>query len=139
MINGDESRVIAFDPTDILFAERFYKAIADFEAKLADYQKRAQDLEAESGEDANGIPTNTEARIALLRDTCQFMRDKIDSVFGAGTSQTTFGDALSLDMFNQFFDGITPYFSKARAAKVAQYIPQSRKPVNRTGRKSKRM
>jgi hypothetical protein len=133
-VNGDESRVIRFSPADLLFAEKFYRMLGEAEKKSTEYQKRAEELGASAETDANGLPVNIEKRLAFLRETCADMRQMIDDVFGAGTSQAAFGDAMDLDMFGQFLDGVSPYFRKARAAKVAQYIT-SQKPARGTGRK----
>lgn len=123
-INGDESRVIAFNPTDAGFAERFYKVVSELDAKTVEYNLKAQQLP----------DTTDEKSIALLKETCQYMRDRIDYVFGADTSQKAFGDALVLDVFSQFFEGITPYIQHARTDKVAKYLP----PANHKPRKRKR-
>lgn len=111
-INDDPTNVISFNPADANFAERFYKIVSEFEAKLKEYESQASVLSiAGDGE-----------QIALLKETCEFVREKIDYVFGAGTSQKVFGDALVLDVFSQFFDGIMPYIQKARTDKVGKYI-----------------
>lgn len=138
-VNGDPNRVIAFDPTDIIFAEKFYKTFGEFETKLTEFQRRSQDLEAETERDDNDLPANMEARLALLHETCDFIREKIDNLFGKGTSQTAFGDALNLNCFSQFFDQIAPFFQKTRAAKLEPYISKARnaKPAMRAKRKRK--
>ena len=136
-INDDPERVITFNPSDLLFAEKFYQMLGDVDSKMTEYQRQAEALEADKEKDANDIPVNMQARFDLLRPTCDYSRSMIDSIFGDGTSQMVFGDSLNLDAFSQFFDGITPYFKTARAAKVAQYIPTSQKPARGTGRKHK--
>jgi hypothetical protein len=133
-VNGDESRVIRFNPRDILFAEKFYRMLGDAERKSIEYQRTAEELEAASDADDNDIPLNMDKRLEFLRSTCEAMRQMIDDVFGAGTSQAAFGDVMDLDVFDQFLSAIAPYFQKARAAKVAQYIPQRQKAAARTGR-----
>ena len=120
-INDDPERVIEFNPTDVLWAERFYNLIGELEAKRAELMERAEQLDAAGGTDANGLPTNMGAGLALLRETCEFLRERIDYLFGPGTSQTVFGDAMTLDMFEQFFTGITPYVQSARSGKVERY------------------
>jgi hypothetical protein len=54
---------------------------------------------------------------------CEFLEDRIDHLFGAGTSRKAFGDAMTLDMFEQFFTGIIPFVQTARSSKVARYAP----------------
>lgn len=129
-INGDESRLLIFNPSDTLFVERFYKLISEFENKLTDYQNRSIALEADTTKNGNNIPANMGARLELIKEACEYSRESIDKVFGAGTSQTVFGDTLSLDAVQQFFAGITPFISVARAEKVAKYTnakPKRRK------------
>ena len=120
-INNDPSRVIVFNPTDIAFAERFYGLMKDLEVKESEYQERSSKLENDPAVDGHGLPRNIADGIAMLRDVCEFMRDRVDHVFGRGTSQIVFGDAMNLEMFAQFFEGITPYVQAARSSKLAKY------------------
>jgi len=120
-INGDPERVIVFNPSDVAFAERFYDLIREFEAKLKEYQPRSEAIEIHQDVDENGVPLNLPDKLALMREVCEYMRSKIDGLFGAGTSQKVFGDALVLSGFEQFFRGITPYIQTARSEKIAQY------------------
>jgi hypothetical protein len=111
-INDDPNRVISFNPFDVGFAERFYTLVKDFEIKQKEFATRAEMLAGE---------TNLAGSITLMRDACEYMRGQLDSLFGAGTSQTVFGDVLSLDAFAQFFEGITPFIRAARDEKIARY------------------
>lgn len=120
-VNGDPTRVIAFNPTDISFAERFYSLLSEFEEKEKEYQQKVEALQKNTETDNLGIPKNFGPALVLLRETCGFLREKIDDVFGAGTSQAAFGDANTLDMFEQFFTGITPFVQKAREKQVSKY------------------
>lgn len=120
-VNGDPTRVIVFNPTDISFAERFYGLLSEFEEKEKEYQQKVEALQKNTETDSLGIPKNFGPALVLLRETCGFLREKIDDVFGAGTSQAAFGDANTLDMFEQFFEGITPFVQKAREKQVSKY------------------
>ncbi|MBW7573917.1 hypothetical protein [Caproiciproducens faecalis] len=126
-INDDPSRVIAFNPTDISFAERFYGLLGEFEAKEKEYQEKAKALQRDTSVNEMGIPKNFGASLSLLRETSDFLREKIDTVFGVGTSQAAFGDANTLDMFEQFFTGITPFVQKAREKQVGKYTTKPAK------------
>lgn len=126
-INDDPDRVIEFSPTDVAFAERFFGLIADFEAQEKIYQSKAKELQESKELDEYGIPKNAGESIKLLRESCDFVRSKIDEVFGAGTSQTAFGTANTLDMFEQFFRGITPFVQKARDKQVQKYTAKPAK------------
>jgi len=120
-INGDESRIVAFNPGDALFAEKFYRMLGTLQEKFSEYREKAEIIENQKEIDTNGIPLNASERIDLMKEVCIFARGQIDELFGAGTSQTTFEDALSIEAIIQFFDGIKPFVQNARADKVARY------------------
>lgn len=120
-INGDPSRVVAFNPSDVGFVERLYQLFNYFEAQQAEYERRAAELDAVTEQDANGLPANIAEHFAFMREVCAAMHAQIDSVFGAGTAQTVFEGALDMDMIAQFFDGVLPYIQKTRDEKLAKY------------------
>lgn len=120
-INDNPERVIAFNPHDIAFAERFYALMQNFESKQAEYQARAEALDQGTDTDANGLPANLGERIAFMREICEYYYAQIDALFGDGTALTVFEGALGLEMIQQFFEGITPFIQHARQAKVAKY------------------
>jgi hypothetical protein len=123
LVNDDPARVIRFNPSDVVFAEKFYRLISDFQSKQQEYQARAKDLDARAHEqDENGVPVTVGAGLAFLREVCEYLRQKIDDLFGAGTAQAAFEDAMTLEMFEDFFVGITPFIQKARADKTRRYL-----------------
>jgi hypothetical protein len=132
-INDDPARVIVFNPDDVLFAEKFYNLYAELNTAQKDYQERAKQIDANKALDAAGVPVNVAERLAYLKDINHLLRGKIDDLFGAGTSQKAFGDALSFDMdvYKQFFSGITPFVKSARSAKVEQYSSKPPKRVRK--------
>lgn len=120
-INDDSNRVIVFNPSDVLFAERFYEMAGTFEKTLTQYQGQMDALEKVKEVDENGVPVNAEARTKLVKEICTYFREQIDELFGAGTSQTVFGNSLNMYAFTQFFEGITPFIKQARTRKVETY------------------
>ncbi len=122
MINDDPSRVISFDPTDVIFASKFYDVIGEFNQKMIELQKQARKFERETAIGENGLPLNAGDRLEFVKQVCQYLRGKIDDLFGAGTSQTVFGDGMSIQAIEGFFDGIMPYIEKARNKKLAKHI-----------------
>jgi hypothetical protein len=128
MINEDPGRVVEFNPSDVVFAEKFYQIYKDFQAQEADYDRRSKELDAHRNElDKDGIPLNFNQGIEFLKEVCGSIREKIDNLFGKGTSQKVFGDSLDVYMFGEFFQGITPFIETARNEKVQQYRKQSHK------------
>lgn len=126
-INGDSNNVIIFNPTDVMFAERFYRLIGSFQKKLTQYQGEARELEKNVSQDEYGIPLNAPELLELTKSGCLFVRSEIDGLFGEGTSQKVFGDTLSMDAFTQFFDGMSPFFQVARSDKLQKYTRKHKK------------
>jgi len=120
-INGDESRVIVFNPGDVLFAEKFYVLAGEFQTKLTKFQRKALEFDSAAEVGADGFPANTTARLELMKGVCGYLRGRIDYLFGIGTSETAFGEAQTLNVFVQFFEGITPLIQGARNEKVLKY------------------
>ena len=127
--DGQSVGELVFNPSDAMFAEKFYKIFDEFKTTLTEYQARYDALE----KDSDDAPVDTEAGLRLIHDTCVYVREKIDYVFGAGTSQIVFGDVLKMDIFYQFFDGVLPFIKAARNEKLASYLvhPKKRKPRTR--------
>jgi hypothetical protein len=124
MIN-DGPNFIEFNPSDVIFAERFYELLKKFEEKQIQFEQQAEKLDSQKDQlDANGLPMNLENQLAFMRDVCAFMREQIDFLFGSGTSQAVFGDVLSIEGIEQFFEGITPFIQTARAEKLKKYQRQ---------------
>ena len=121
LINGDPERVISFNPQDVIFVERFYALMQAFAEREKEFSDRAKALDAEEAVDEYGLPVNTSERLAFMREIADWMRGQIDAVFGADTSQKAFGDACTLNMFEQFFDGILPFIEAVRSEKVKKY------------------
>ncbi|MDY6867236.1 MAG: hypothetical protein SVT56_04935 [Chloroflexota bacterium] len=119
--DGSKVRYIEFNPNDIIFAEKVYALERKFLEKQESMQAKAQALDAVEETDEFDLPVNTEERLAFIREISEWLRDQIDDLFGEGTSDAVFGDLHSLDVYEQFFDGIKPYFKKARSEKVDQY------------------
>lgn len=120
-VNDDPNRVISFNPEDVLFAEKFYNLLQEFQEKQKEYEIRLNEIKAAEVLDETGIPKNLSDTLTVVEEICDFMRNKIDEVFGAGTSNVAFGEAKSLTMIEQFFQGIVPFIQAGRAQKLSKY------------------
>lgn len=125
-INEDENRVIEFNPYDINFVGNFYKLLEDFEIKEREFLKRLEEIEKNKKKTSFGVPANIPEGLALLEDIFDYLKEQIDLIFGKGTSEKAFGDANTLNMFEQFFDGITPYVQNARSGMINEYTGKRR-------------
>lgn len=130
-INDDKNRVIAFNPNDLEFVNNLYELLTDLENKEKEYKAKEAEIDKNTEVNSYGIPVNLKEKLELLKETCGYMRGKVDSVFGEGTSQTVFGNTNTLDMFEQFFEGVTPYIQKVRDQKLSKYTKNNKKNVMR--------
>ncbi len=129
-VDDDPNRVIAFNPADVGFVERFYGLIGLLEAKEQEYQARIQQVD-ETAKDEHGLPANLGQQLQIIKDICVDLRSEIDGVFGVGTSQAAFGNINTLSMFEEFFVGITPYIQQARSDKMQKHLGQKKGKVMR--------
>jgi len=126
-INGDENNLLVFNPSDILFTEKFYALAKDFDEQEKQFLERVDAIEKESGVDEHGMPANAPAVFALVKELCEYIWERFDDVFGEGVSQRLFAGVYSVDMLNQFLEGITPYIESERKSKIGRYTQQPTK------------
>lgn len=120
-INGDPDRIIRFNPNDLTFVDRLYVMIADFQENQADWQRRAEELDAAMALDENGLPSNMPDQLAFMHELIDDTHAKIDAIFGQGTSVAVFQGIKDPDLIGQFFEGVLPFIEKARSDKLAKY------------------
>lgn len=129
--NGEHVGSLHFNPDDVCFVEHVYGLIGELEQAEKAYEAKAKELEADKAVDEYGIPKNIRARLQFLREVCEDLYAKIDTVFGAGTSEMAFGGALSLSAIEQFFTGLAPHFEQVRADKMAPYLSESKRALTK--------
>lgn len=117
MINDDESKIIAFDPQDVGFVNRYYGLIDFLNTKQAEYSSEGAAID----ESTDSEQEKQRKGLKLLEKMCRETKEQFDIVFGAGTMDRIFGDTLRLDMFEELLYGIAPYINKARQKKIDQY------------------
>nr|DAN07956.1 MAG TPA: hypothetical protein [Caudoviricetes sp.] len=129
--NGKHVGSLHFNPDDVCFVERVYDLIGELEQAEKAYEAKAKELEADKAVDEYGILKNIRACLQFLREVCEDLYAKIDTVFGTGTSEMVFGGALSLSAIEQFFTGLAPHFEKVRADKMAPYLSESKRALTK--------
>ena len=125
-INDDPARVIEFNPDDVGFVERFYALIDNVEAKENEIKEKLEEIRKDQTESPYGMPNSIRREVQLTAEMCRYMREQIDTVFGAGSSQTIFGDVHVPTMFGEFFTLIGPCISSARSGAVKKYTAKKK-------------
>lgn len=130
-INGDESRVIRFNPADYGIVERFNKAKKTIYAEIDKIEK---DISIK----ADGAPEDeTEEAARLLSDLRELINSQVDYIFGSPVSESAFGVQSPIStvkgkfLFERFIEAtekiITPCIQAEQAAsqkRIEKYTRQ---------------
>ena len=109
--NNNEKGIFTFNPNDINTANKFFDLLAEIDIKKEEFTKR----ESELAED------DIKGKLALTLEVIDYFENKIDNIFGSGSSELIFGQTKSIDMFKDFFEGLMPYYQKASQNRIDKY------------------
>lgn len=107
--NGEITGIFRFNPRDVAQAKRLFETQAQISEIDEDFIHR--DKEAKT-------PLE---KTQILEEYCKHQMDKIDYIFGAGSSEVLFGETKSRIAFQSFYDGIIPYYAKASKEAMKKY------------------
>lgn len=106
---GEVRGVFKFNPQDIESAKRVFALQAELPAKQAEFEARIETV------------TDDNDKMEVLSDIVDYFNNAIDDCFGKGSSAVLFGGAKTLSMYEDFFEGILPYYQKASEKRVGKY------------------
>jgi hypothetical protein len=113
---NDGPDFIEFNPTEVNWGRKFEKLRVEVKNRLDELSLEISQIEENE--------TNIEEISKLRDDVCVFVREKIDILFGTGTSQKVFGDIMSEYAIASFLEEITPFIQQGRRPLVQQYLPK---------------
>ena len=126
---NDDGDFILLNFADQSLPTRYFALLEDMEARQTEYQARAKTIDEDPGLDDM---TRFKAAAQLNLDIHAYMREQVDSLFGADTCRKVFGDIVpSMDLYADFFEQLSPYFERYAAQRKAQ-LKQKYSPA-RTG------
>lgn len=114
--DGEATGTLKFNPSDVSFINRYFAMVA----KFSEGQKTISEKIAVFRDNSN-----PDEAISLAAEACKIVREAIDAAFGAGTSDMLFGECYSIEVYAQFFEGITPIINANRTNKTAKYTQQA--------------
>ena len=91
---GNERGIFKYNPEDLGVGKRMSELIQKIKQESSENEKR--EAECKTGEE----------RMLLLEEICSNYRKEIDNIWGQGSSDILFGDAVCTSMFDDFFLGI---------------------------------
>jgi hypothetical protein len=107
--DGVSRGIFTFNPDDIESAKQVFAIQQEYEVKQKEFEERAKACET------------PEDKINLMSEVVDYMENSIDRCFGNGSSEILFGKAKTLSMFEDFFNGIIPYYQNAKKARISKY------------------
>lgn len=130
---------ISFNPSDANFRQKFLDMAGEADSKFAEYKKTEDELDKkypapviEEDEDGNEREMTDEERktqevraaeqMKMEQDLCDYMEDKIDSIFGGGTCIKVFGGDRVPFAYLQFIEAVTPYFKESHESVTKPYL-----------------
>lgn len=127
-INGDESRVIRFNPADPGLIERYQEALQLIEAAQNDLTK---DLPL----NPNGTPTGgTEENVRIVKEVGGVIREALKLMFNSDVYDTVFAGQSPLAattggkyLFEVFMESLLPIFEK----EIKEYQKNSKKRMDK--------
>ena len=106
---GNERGVFKFNPEDIQSARKVLSLQQELAEKQVDFEIKSQACET------------PEDKVDMMEEVVDYFEGIIDQCFGEGSSKILFGDAKTLSMFEDFFNGIMPYYEAASKKRMAKY------------------
>lgn len=106
---GNERGIFTFNPQDVHSAKIILSLQDEFKEAEANFEEREKNCKT------------IQDKINLLDEVVDYFEGLIDNCFGQGSSELIFGKSKSLSMFEDFFNGIIPYYQKASEERIAKY------------------
>lgn len=124
-IQGDEGRLLKFNPTDYNMAAKFYDLMENAEKKqkeLKDKSKKIDNIK------------NEKDMIEYLRHNDIFFKEELDKIFGNGSSELIFAGINVMTtasngdfVITNFLNALIPYFEKESKSRIKKAVKKYKK------------
>ena len=91
-IDGDEGKVIEFNPNDMLLRNRITEFMVDIQTKQVEMAKKAEALDAGEQPADGALPANIKDVLAFNQEVADYFIGELDDIFGRGASAKLFGE-----------------------------------------------
>lgn len=110
--DGKKVGVFTFNPSDINETKKHAKIVEDLEESQKEQLDRIKEID-DHGSTLDSVTFMEE----FTKDIC----NKIDVIYGDGTSDMLFGDCLNVDTIISFFNQLQPYYASASEMRKSKY------------------
>lgn len=120
--NDGSEHILTINPDDLVFVQNMYEFYAQAQKKEKEYKAQIVALNKDKTKDSLGLPANLDKIIDINMKYADYMRKKMDDLFGTGTCQELFGQARDFNAILHLIEDIMPFISKSRKTKMDKYL-----------------
>jgi hypothetical protein len=121
-IDGDEGKVIEFNPNDMLLRNRITEFMVNVQTKQDEMSKKAEALDVEQSADG-ALPANIKDVLDFNQEVADYFIGELDDIFGKGASAKLFGErSFDPDLMASFMAYVMDKIGKVSNAKIEQKL-----------------
>lgn len=122
-IDGDESKVIEFNPNDMLLRNRITEFMVNVQTKQDEMTKKAEALDAGEQPADGALPANIKDVLDFNQEVADYFIGELDDIFGRGASAKLFGErSFDPDLMASFMAYVMDKIGKVSNAKIEQKL-----------------
>jgi hypothetical protein len=122
-IDGDEGKVIEFNPNDMLLSNRITEFMVNVQTKQDEMTKKAEALDAGEQPADGALPANIKDVLAFNQEVADYFTGELDDIFGKGASAKLFGErSFDPDLMASFMAYVMDKIGKVSNAKIEQKL-----------------
>lgn len=122
-IDGDVSKVIEFNPNDMLLRNRITQFMVDMQTKQDEMLKKAEALDAESKPVDGAMPSNIKDVLAFNQEIADYFMGELDDIFGKGASVKLFGErSFDPELMASFMTYVVEKIGAVSKSKIEQKL-----------------
>lgn len=122
-IDGDETKIIEFNPNDMLLRKRIARFMADLQVKQEEMTAKAQSLDDANTSGEGELPSNIHDVLDFNQEIADYFTGEFDDIFGVGSSAKLFGaDGFDPDMMAQFMALVMNKIGEASKSIIEQKL-----------------
>jgi hypothetical protein len=122
-IDGDESKVIEFNPNDMLLRNRITEFMVSVQTKQDELVEKAKSFETDEEPVEGKLPSNIKDVLAFNQEVADYFIGELDDIFGKGASAKLFGErSFDPDLMASFMAYVMEKIGNVSNAKIEQKL-----------------
>ena len=122
-IDGDEGKVIEFNPNDMLLRNRITEFMVDVQTKQVEMAKKAEALDAGEQPTDGALPANIKDVLAFNQEVADYFIGELDDIFGRDAAGKLFGErSFDPDLMASFMAFVMEKIGAVSQSKIEQKL-----------------